>query len=454
MLRGTETRWLWLALASLLAIGCGGDDDDKSTTAGGKAGTSGGEQADDEQGGQQGSEGGGAWSSGDEDDSGEPLPPRRAMSSGAQGYYQDGVEAARAGKTQDARNAFQRALQADSSAYKAAYNLGVLADRSGQESKALEYYRQALKIQPDYELAAEGIVTIYLRKGQKSSAISFIQPLANRWVRNLHLQALNAEVLAQAGRYDDATEAARKALRRDERFVPAMVAVAKASLAQGRKELAESILDQALAIDDKHAELHYLKGRLLLAEAGRLREALDEFRKAVELRPDYVEARMSLGVQLLAGANYDEALQQFQAAERLAPQLVSVHLNLGDAYRATKQWQKAKAEFEKALQMRSTLPEAHFNLGLMYMTAGSQLPGTTQLEALQRAQQQFRRYRDQMGPKLTRDDPSDAYLRELDRQIEREQRRVEREKERAQRASATGAGDAGTRAATPDAGTK
>lgn len=354
-------------------------------------------------------------------------PARREMSASALRVFNEGVRAAANGNAADAQRSFERALAEDSGAFKAAYNLGVLADRSGQENRALELYRQSLRIQADYEKALEGMVTIFYRRSSVPEALALVEPIAQRFPTNLHVQALYAEVLTRAQRYDQAWDAARRALRCDERFVPALLATVKTSLAQGRRELAESILTQALSIDANYAELHFLRGTLLREDAARYREALEAFRNAVRLRPDYGEARLALGIAELGGGNYDQALQHFQAAARLSPTLVAVHLNLGEAYRATKQWEKAKASFDKALQMDSNLAQAHYNLGLMYMTAGAEFPGLDALQGMQRAKEELTRYRNLMGPRLRRDDPTTNILADLDRQIEREQRRLERE---------------------------
>ncbi|MCU0674107.1 MAG: tetratricopeptide repeat protein [Myxococcota bacterium] len=354
-------------------------------------------------------------------------PARREMNASALRVFNDGVRAAAGGNTADAQRSFERALAEDSGAFKAAYNLGVLADRAGQENRALELYRQSLRIQADYEKALEGMVTIFYRRNSVPEALALVEPIAQRFPTNLHVQALYAEVLTRAQRYEQAWDAARRALRCDERFVPALLATVKTSLAQGRRELAESILTQALSIDADVAELHFIRGTLLREDAARYREALEAFRNAVRLRPDYGEARLALGIAELGGGNYDQALQHFQAAARLSPTLVAVHLNLGEAYRATKQWEKAKASFDKALQMDSNLAQAHYNLGLMYRTAGAEFPGLDALQAMQRAKEELTRYRNLMGPRLRRDDPTTEILADLDRQIEREQRRLERE---------------------------
>jgi tetratricopeptide (TPR) repeat protein len=170
----------------------------------------------------------------------------------------------------------------------------------------------------------------------------------------------------------------------------------------------------------------------------------------VTFRPEYAEARMALGVAYLAGGNYKQALEQFQWTVRLVPTLVAAHLNLGDAYRTTAQWPEAKKSFDQALRMQEQLPEAHFNLGLMYMTAKDSFPGMKLTVALNRAITEFTTYRNQMGARLKKDDPSAAYIADIQKQIEREQKRIEREEkqkkteaERAARKAAAGAEGAG-----------
>lgn len=376
-------------------------------------------------------EGGSAWGA-PEGESGEPLPPRRSMSGGARSAYQAGLEASRTGDDTAAKGQFERALAADPNAYKAAYNLGVIADRAGQTNKAQQYYRDALRMQPDYERAVQGMVNIFMRGGSVHDAVAFVAPIAQRFQRNLALQAIYSDVLALADRLDEAEATARAALRRDERFVPAMLSLAKASLRRGRKELAESVIEQASAIDPNNAELHFLQGKMA-QEKGRLSNALTSYRRAVELRPDYAEARMALGIQYMAAGNYAQALTEFEQTGKLAPTLVAVHLNLGDAYRATKQWQNAKASFEKALRMKDDLAEAHFNMALMYMAAGAEFPGLTAVDAMQRALAEFNNYRRVMGARLPRGDASEAYVADIQRAIDRETKRIEREKAQAAR---------------------
>ncbi len=418
---------LWIAALLLGAYGCQGKPASEGNAP---EGTSGGE-APSASDGQAGADGAtpatqpNPWGATRAEQCARPARP--TIASKAQKEIEGGVRAAADGDAERAAQRFQAALKRDTNAYPALYNLGVLADRAGDEETAIEEYTRALRVLPDYEPAARGIATIYLRRGKAQQALAVVEPLANASRANLKMQALYAEMLVEVRRFDEAWMAARRALKCDERFVPALIALTKASRAQGRDELADSILDQALQVDPNVAELHFLDGERLKGEPGRLRDAMSAYERAVQLRPDYAEARMALGIQQLASGNYQGALTHFQAAERLVPTIPAVHVNLGDAYRATQEWTAAQTAYRQALALQSKLPEAHYGLGLLFLSAGGDFPGLDELSAYEKAVDEFRAYRAEMGAALSKDDQSEEYLRDLDRIIKRVRRRMERE---------------------------
>src|SRR5699024_4386690 len=108
----------------------------------------------------------------------------------------------------------------------------------------------------------------------------------------------------------------------------------------GREALAESILEQALAIEDDNAELHFLKAKVLKQTPGTATESIRELERAVELEPTFVKARVALARQLIDARNYAKAVEHLEAAHRLMPGSTAVRLNLADAYRANEQYQK------------------------------------------------------------------------------------------------------------------
>ena len=90
------------------------------------------------------------------------------------------------------------------------------------------------------------------------------------------------------------------------------------------------------ALIQKHPReryLHYGRG-LVLAQQGSA-DALDEYRKEIELFPDDVLARVELAFGLLARGREAEAIAPAEEAARLAPGLFVTHLVLGRALAAT-----------------------------------------------------------------------------------------------------------------------
>lgn len=94
---------------------------------------------------------------------------------------------------------------------------------------------------------------------------------------------------------------------------------ALASLNAGRYEVAERAYRKALALLPDDAGLHNDFG-ILLEGLGRLAEAEVAYRRAVELAPDDDVARTNLGDVLRKAGRSQEAIAAYREAERLAPE--------------------------------------------------------------------------------------------------------------------------------------
>ncbi len=86
------------------------------------------------------------------------------------------------------------------------------------------------------------------------------------------------------------------------------------ALRGGRPQEALQEFDQALAADDRLAEAHLGRGLTLEYGFGRLDEAERSYRRAIELRPGYSEARNDLGQLMARTGRYEAAIAEFDAA--------------------------------------------------------------------------------------------------------------------------------------------
>lgn len=240
-----------------------------------------------------------------------------------------------------------------------------------------------------------------------------------------------ADRYLKSGRYEDAIRQAKIALGRDERYVPAMVVLAKAYYYQRKYELATSIVDIAKSIDANNAECYNLLGFISLQRDDHI-SATASFKKATELDGRYGNAWDNLAAQYLYAKNYDGALDAAQKATQLLPSFSKAWLNLGSAYRGKQQYGEAENAYKRAMQLDPNYADAYFNLGILYLDA-KQMPNTDTITKLNTAINYLNRYKQLASYRLTKDDPADTYIAEAKQGIDREQHRLQRLQKQQQR---------------------
>ncbi len=112
------------------------------------------------------------------------------------------------------------------------------------------------------------------------------------------------------------------------------------------------------------AEAHTFLG-WTYGSQGKLNEAIEEFKKAIALDPEYGNPYNDIGSYLIHLGRLDEAipwLERAIVAQNYEPRHYP-HCNLGRVYRAKGMLQKAIEEFEKALAIEPRYAYAQKELG-------------------------------------------------------------------------------------------
>ena len=262
----------------------------------------------------------------------------------AEGPLADGVEAFRAGRWQQAADAFRAALRRDPDDADAQFNLALTEERlGGADARARSAYEAALRLDPDHLPSLVNLARLERKTGRSERAAQILEAASRRPALasepGLWVQLSMTERLA--GNLADAEKAARHALslRRDP---GAYEALALVSTARGQQREAELLATSALRLDEARASTHVTLGLVAyrLGEVGRARA---EFDRAAALDPGSADAWANLGALALGWRDYGGAERAYRRATELEPWAVESRLHLAEALSAQAAEDPAKA---------------------------------------------------------------------------------------------------------------
>lgn len=181
-----------------------------------------------------------------------------------------GIQSAREmGYWRDTQTLFARTLEVNPRSHIACVHLGVAAEESGRLSEATDWYRRALELEPGYPVAGANLARMLMAEGKLQAAIALLRETVRRNPDYPYAAQKLAIALAQR-----ATGAAAEAQAKD-------------------FQEAEAVLRDLLELQPSFPGAHLTLGQILLAEE-RIREALAEFARTLELSENSAEAHRGL----------------------------------------------------------------------------------------------------------------------------------------------------------------
>ena len=214
-----------------------------------------------------------------------------------------GLRDLEAGRTSQAKSAFERSIKDDPQCTSGYTNLAIVQRTQGQNDEALKNLRRALAIESDYLSAFNQMALLHYDRGRKGNA---------------------AEL-----------------------------------------DLAEVVCRQAQMLDADYAPIYNTWG-LIKVYKGDVISALRFFQKAITLDPDLFEAQMNFGDVTISFRGYEDGRKAFARAVELQPSNYDAVIGLGTALRGLERFSEAETQYEEAKRIDASRPEAYFNLGVLY----------------------------------------------------------------------------------------
>jgi len=230
--------------------------------------------------------------------------------------------------------------------------------------KAVAYFEAAIKADPNYAQAYAGLADAYNRLG--TTMIGELPPLEARRT---------------------AESAARKALEIDNEVAEAHAALAYVNHFNWNWAVAEEEFKRSLELNPNYANAHRQYAVYLVAR-GRVDEALAEIDRAQEIDPLSLFISSSRGFILQNARRYEDAIDQLRRVIALEPDQYQANWFLGITYVANRQFDEAIAASEKAVAVSGRSPAALGPLGMAYGFAGRKREANKILNELLQLQKQ------------------------------------------------------------------
>ena len=211
--------------------------------------------------------------------------------------------------------------------------------------RAIGFFQEAIDRDPNYSLAYTGLADCYTLR----SDYGFLP--------------------SQEG-YALAKGAVTLALKYDESLAEAHTSLASVKTAtdwdwQG----AENEYRRAIELNPNYATAHHWYGAQLILQ-GRLEHALQELRTAQQLDPLSLGINKDLAVALIYARDYDRALQQCQKTLEIEPAFWVMSTYIAQIYQLQQKYTEATAELERAHAAAPQDAEVAYGLGQAYALNG------------------------------------------------------------------------------------
>lgn len=217
--------------------------------------------------------------------------------------------------------------------------------RTGDDLKAAaDLFRQAAEVDPSYANAYAGVAQA-----------------------DLLIPVFGAG--APRDFFPKAKAAAERAIELDETSAEGHSALAMLLCFDFKFPAAEAEFRRAIQLNPNYATAHHWFGNSLLVSLGRFDEGIREGERAVELDPLSLIINADLGSTFMIGRRYDEAIAQLRRTLALDGNFSYAHWNLGEALYLKGDVKAAIAEYEKARALDDD-PEVLGLLGRAYAETG------------------------------------------------------------------------------------
>jgi len=260
-------------------------------------------------------------------------------------------------KFDDARNAFNRALQLDSHNFLAMEQLVDLDLLNRQFDDAAKIADKAAAENPGDVSPLLLQAKIALAQADTNHAADILWKAIKTNAKESNPSLLLAQIYFDAGQTDKATTLLDNVLAHDTNNISALMLVARIQTAQKNFQGAADNYEKVLTIEPQFSPALNNLAVLYCDNLGQIDKAVDLAQRARQLLPFNPSTADTLGWVLCKKGNYTGAVNLLQEAATKSPGEPEIQFHLGKALYAVGKETPSRAAFELALQSQKSFPD-------------------------------------------------------------------------------------------------
>jgi putative PEP-CTERM system TPR-repeat lipoprotein len=315
------------------------------------------------------------------------------------------------GKTEQGRAEAETFLQSTPGSAEAFELIGISHVQDEKAALAEEFLRKALQSEPDRPIAKLELARLHAARGETLQARAMIQEVLAGNPENVRAHALMATLEAAEGNTDALLQRYQTIAELDPNDVLSSYRMGLLHMDRGDVEQAEAIASDLVQRFPRNPEGHRLKGILYyraqnhteaivtlqrslamrpsiegsyflglsMQQTGELETALSHLRAAIDLNPNFVQARLMTAIILLQQQRIDPAVTEARRVLSIDPRNAMAHNILGSAHLAQGRVEEGMQALKRAIEIDPSIVDAHLKMGLVHLSQGRTAEAETNL---------------------------------------------------------------------------
>ena len=243
---------------------------------------------------------------------------------------------------------------------------GVVDDLNQNYASALLSYQEALLYDSTSATIYLDIAKDYIRLGKDESALLSLQKCLHFDIKCNEARELLANIYANQGELDEVERAYAGILRYDSTRVDVLYNLALLYQRMNKRDQAIDIYRRILSSQEAVPSRVYMSLGEIYIDKGQYEEAMDVFQKLITLNPEEAFGYYGLGLTKEAVKDTSGAIENYRKSIDLLPEFAESREQLGRLYFSKGMWNEALELFTKAVALDSSNIANWLLLGEIY----------------------------------------------------------------------------------------